>query len=147
LTLANHFLAGGLIAVTVKQPVLVIPLAVASHFVLDALPHQGYNRGGYATSLKHKTTYVVEGASVIVTALLFTTGVFGWNLATLAGVLAILPDAEWPYRYFLYERKGKRPPETFITRFHRNIQWCERPWGWVFELALFIAGFILLLQQ
>jgi hypothetical protein len=145
-TLANHFLAGGLVAVTVKQPALVVPLAIASHFALDALPHHGYNRGGYATALKHKATFLLEAGGIVGLLVLFTTGIFGWNLATAGGLLGILPDAEWPFRYLLYERKGKRPPETFITRFHRKIQWCERPWGWMVEICFFLAGYILLVR-
>ncbi|MFZ1324307.1 MAG: hypothetical protein WAQ57_04090 [Candidatus Saccharimonadales bacterium] len=37
----NHAAAGAGIALAVRQPLLALPLALASHFVLDALPHYG----------------------------------------------------------------------------------------------------------
>jgi hypothetical protein len=40
-TASNHVVTGALIATAVAQPAAAIPLALASHFVLDALPHYG----------------------------------------------------------------------------------------------------------
>ncbi len=37
----NHAVTGALIAGAVGNPFLAIPLAFASHFVLDAIPHFG----------------------------------------------------------------------------------------------------------
>ncbi len=147
MTTSNHMLAGTLIALTVKEPVLVIPLAFLSHFVLDALPHHGYDRGGYGAALKHNTTYVMEVLGLFGLLLLITSGVFGWNLALLAALLAVLPDVEWPYRYIFFERKGLVPPSTFLTNFHSKIQWCERKWGIFPEILFFSIGFLLLLTQ
>src|SRR5690242_2115662 len=44
MTATNHALSGAVIALAVKNPVLAIPLAFVSHFVLDLLPH--YNPPG-----------------------------------------------------------------------------------------------------
>jgi hypothetical protein len=37
----NHGMAGAVIALTVKQPVLAVPLAFLSHFATDMIPHFG----------------------------------------------------------------------------------------------------------
>jgi hypothetical protein len=39
--------AGAIIALAISQPLIALPLAFVSHFVLDALPHYGYGGGGW----------------------------------------------------------------------------------------------------
>src|SRR5688572_12550977 len=109
MTTSNHILAGTLIALTIKEPLLALPLAFASHFVLDALPHYGYDGDGYGEALKHKLTYLMEFFGLAGLTLIYLSGAFGWNLALLAAFFAVSPDIEWPYRYFLFERKGLEP--------------------------------------
>jgi len=144
MTTGNHVLTGVIIATVAVEPILVIPLAFASHFALDSLPHFGYRGGGYGEAMKHKSVYVVEILGLVGLILLASTGVFGWNIATLAAVIAVSPDFEWPYRYIFYERKGLTPPASFLTKFHQKIQWCERPWGAYIEALFFVGGFLLL---
>lgn len=146
MTTSNHVLAGALIAATVQEPVLVVPLAFLSHFLLDALPHYGLAGEGYSEALKHKTTYVTEALGAIGLMLLLASGVFGWNIFLLAAVVAVAPDLEWMQRYFLFERKGLEPPKTVLTDIHQKIQWCERKWGIAFEIAFFAIGYIVLLD-
>src|SRR3990167_3503334 len=38
----NHGTTGAVIAVTIKEPVLAIPLSFLSHFVQDLIPHWNY---------------------------------------------------------------------------------------------------------
>ena len=147
MTTSNHILVGTLIAVTVKQPALVLPLAFASHFVLDSLPHYGYDGNGYGEALKYKTTFIMEVLGLFGIILLLSTGIYGLNLPTLAAVVAVSPDIEWPYRYFFFERRGLVPVDTPFTKFHKKIQWCERQWGIFVEVPFFIAGYILLLSR
>ncbi|HEY5267881.1 MAG TPA: hypothetical protein VII94_01975 [Candidatus Saccharimonadales bacterium] len=138
-TIANHILIGSSIAVTVNEPILALPLAFVSHFVLDSLPHFGYARGGYEVLLKKKMTYFVLLLDILGISIVIFTFHFSEILILACAVLAISPDAEWPYRYFLFERKGEKPPSTFLTDFHRRIQWCERPWGLYVEILIFIG--------
>ncbi len=145
MTTSNHVIAGTLLAVTIKQPALVLPLAFASHFVLDSLPHFGYDGEGYGVAMRNKMIFVMEGFGIIGLLLLLSTGLYGWNLALLASVVAVSPDFEWPYRYYFFERKGLKPPKTFLTDFHKKIQWCERPWGVIPEVIFYVAGFSLLM--
>ncbi|MDB5181769.1 MAG: hypothetical protein JWP13_532 [Candidatus Saccharibacteria bacterium] len=144
MTVTNHMLAGSFIAIAVKQPLLALPLAAASHFILDALPHFGYRRGSYTEMFKHRLAYVVSAFDVIGVLLLCLT-VLSQNWIIFAGaLLAALPDISWPYRYYYYERHGHLPPESAYTRFHYKIQWCERPWALIIEALFFVALFMLI---
>lgn len=145
MTTSNHILAGALIALTVHEPVLIVPLAFASHFILDALPHYGYEGDGYKEALKYKLTYVMEALGFIGFVLLAVSGVFEKNFVMIAAFFAVLPDFEWPYRYVFFERKGLKPPSTFMTRFHQNVQWCERSWGIIPEVVFFIVGYTIII--
>ena len=144
MTTANHLLAGTILALTIKEPALVLPLAFLSHFLLDALPHYGHD--GYGEAFRHKETLIMELLGLIGIAALLSAGVYGWNLALLAAVVAVSPDFEWPFRYFLFERRGKPPFKTPLTRIHKNIQWCERNWAMTVEVGFFVAAYLWLLE-
>jgi hypothetical protein len=147
MTTSNHVLVASLIAVTIKDPVIVLPLAFLSHFILDALPHYGYaGHGGYIEAFKHKTTFVMEGLGLIGIVILLFTIHFSVCVVTAAVILSILPDFEWVIRYFFYERKGLKPPNTLTSRFHNKIQWCERPWGIFVEIGFFVVMYPIFLH-
>lgn len=144
MTISNHMLAGAAIALVVKQPILVLPLAFASHFVLDAVPHFGYPGGeGFAGVFRHKLSYAEAAYSVVsFMVLLATVGLWTW-LTALAAVLAFAPDFHWISRYLIYERRGLEPPPSRFGQFHSWIQWCERPWGIIVEVVTFVIGYLL----
>ena len=143
MTASNHALVGSAIALTVKQPLLALPLAFASHFVLDALPHFGYP--GLGEAFKHKLFIIVESFDAIVLILIFLTMVQIGYMPLLGALMAISPDFEWVYRYFFYERKGLKPPLTSpLAKFHSKIQRYERPWGIAVELPFFLIVFVLI---
>lgn len=140
----NHAAVGAGIALAVKQPVLALPLAFVSHYALDALPHYGI-RGdeGYRSLFRYRRTYLMVAVDVL--GLLALAAIIrnqAWYVAA-AAVAALLPDIAWPYRYFLFERKGVKPQRGLLTDFHNNIQWGERLWGIFIEIPLallLIAG-------
>lgn len=131
----NHAAVGAIIALIIKQPVLALPIAFLSHFVLDALPHFGYKgHGGYGGALKHKLTYGFLVFDVVGIGFLFYLLWGQPTIVLLCSLVAILPDALHIYRYFWFERKGLDPPGEWFAKWHRKIQWCERPWGFVIEI-------------
>lgn len=141
---ANHMLVGAALALAVPQPVIALPLALVSHFALDSLPHFGYNREGLGASLSHRTTYFVQGLSLVgIVLLLSILPPLHW-LIILAMLLSIAPDFDWIYKYVYFLSTKHLPPSTTFDRFHRRIQWCERQWGVMSELLFFIVGFLLL---
>jgi hypothetical protein len=147
MTISNHVVVASLIAVTINDPLIVLPLAFLSHYALDVLPHYGYGgNGGYTESFKHKETFIMEGLDLIgIVILLFTIDFSVW-VVTAAIILSLLPDFEWPFRYIFYERKGLKPPNTITSRFHQKIQWCERRWGVFVEVVFFVIIYSIFLH-
>ena len=74
--------------------------------------------------------------SIAVVVLLVTTG--NW-FALLVGLIAASPDAIGFYNYLKNERRQLPSTGilgTFHVKFHRWIQWCERPWGIAVEATV-----------
>jgi hypothetical protein len=129
---SNHVATGAVIGLTISNPVIALPLAFLSHFVLDAAPHFGFKGpGGLDTLFKHRISYFVLIPTILY--LIFGTGIWVF----LAAILAFSPDFVWIGRYIFWERRGANPPkytEGAITRFHARIQWGERPWGIIIDI-------------
>lgn len=147
MTITNHVVTGVLVATIVDNPLIGIPMAFLSHFVVDVLPHFGYKQSGFGNYFQHKLSYLVIIVDLFATlALLVFTWPQPWWVY-VAGFAGVAPDLAWPYRYWFFERTGKAKPGegNIINRFHNNIQWCERPWGIFFELFwLLLTGSILI---
>lgn len=137
----NHFLARSIAVSAVANPIVGVPAAWASHFVLDSVPHFGYKAPGYGHAFRdnpRRTALYLASNAVMFLIAVFVLPLWsmGW-LALLGGFVAISPDFMRPIRYFLYERYDKEPQGGVITKFHTKIQWCERPWGTFVEIAFF----------
>lgn len=125
MTATNHAITGSAIALAVKEPLLALPLAFASHFVLDAIPHYGLEKlVGYT---KHKKTFhrIIKTDAALLSAFLIFLFVYNAPFLTfVCAFVACSPDLAWVYRYSLQERFGKnepRPRNRFNT-WHVNIQ-------------------------
>jgi len=143
MTTSNHIFTGAAIALAVNQPVVALPLALLSHFVLDALPHYGIDGAGYIEAAKYKLTYVMESFNIVgIPLLIYLLWGQPWWVWLAAG-LAILPDIVWIYAYFTYERYGKEMVQGPITRMHSKIQWGERHWGILIEVPFLVCMVLL----
>lgn len=144
MTITNHILAGAIIGLTITNPVAAVALAFLSHFVMDALPHFGYaGKKGYEEVLKHRLSYVVAiitlVTALVVLGLLVLNG--KWYAVAIA-LVATLPDAMGLYNWLRNEKHGKSAPgivKLLHIKFHRAIQWYERPWGILVEGAVFVV--------
>lgn len=112
----NHVLSGALIGATASGPGQAFGLGVASHFVLDAVPHWGnwrdrqqFLRVAVRDGL---TGLAVMGAVTAVAPAERRLTV----LAAMAG--AALPDADKPCKLVF----GRSPWPGFVNRFHGGIQ-------------------------
>jgi len=146
MTIINHAAVGAGIALLVKQPLLAVPLAFLSHFFLDAFPHFGIvGDSTYEKIFKFKRTYVMVLIDFL-GVLVLTVLLWGQPWYVFASALAaVSPDAMWLYRYFGFERFGKKPPKPGpLTRFHQKIQWGERLWGVYLEVPITIFLLILI---
>jgi hypothetical protein len=135
----NHVLTGSAIALAIRQPLLVVPLALLSHFVLDAMPH--FDHPTYQYGSKYFAAIMATDAVLSIG----TIGVIMLLVPQLAGVVAlgafaaILPDFFWLY-YYTHGR-----PQWWFFRFHTKIQWFERPPGALVEMSylVFISTLII----
>ncbi len=137
----NHVLVGSIIAVTVKQPVAVAPIALASHYVCDATPHMGRIQA-FTPWKKTFLALLCIDAVVCVSILLVGLRVWPelWFSLLIGTAFATLPDFLWIH----YHKAGK--PRWWIYRFHTWVQWGERPYGWTYE-AVYAGLFVLFLWR
>ncbi len=127
--LTNHTLTGIAIGLSLDDPVAILPLAIGSHFYLDAIPHFGGPRYSFLKPVGRVIATIdcaVALALAIASAVLWphrlvqlTTAVFG----------ATLPDLLFIPRY-LMNIKFWAP----LFYFHHVIQ-TERIWGAATELT------------
>jgi len=136
-------LTGAVIAAMVREPLLVVPLAVLSHFVLDAFPHFGVEESDTLERNNHPLFRAVLTLDLLVlfTALIFVPilfhGAVQWWVLLLGMLMAWIPDAVWLV-HFYHDKKGHlRKPPNRLTRFHQKIQWFEHPPGIVTEIIWF----------
>jgi hypothetical protein len=128
----NHGLTGIVLGAYLPLPV-AIPVAFASHFVMDALPHYGIAQEKRNAS----RTYKLIVACDTLLALAFAAALIPlqkWNME-ITGWVAYGPDALWVAHYFKNGRNLYIQPKHWFLRFHQRIQRYERPWGIIVELA------------
>jgi membrane-bound metal-dependent hydrolase YbcI (DUF457 family) len=149
MTLTNHLLTGAALAKFMPLPIAV-PLAFASHFVLDALPHFGFKgMGNMEARRKHKKLLISVVSldcilGILLSVWLIDAGHYKW---LLVGAVAYSPDLLWVYRFTIVEKFGKLAPNkgNRFTQFHSNIQKYERVWGGAVELV-YAAGMFLIIR-
>lgn len=150
MTATNHIITGAVIAGVVRQPMLVLPLALFSHMVLDALPHFGFPDWDKARRINRRLINSVITIDVVLVALLL--GLFAVNdaptLFYVAGLAAFSPDLAWVYQFIVYHRleQSKDKPHGGFNAFHENLQSRERPSGIYIELG-YLAAMVLLLVR
>ena len=135
MTGTNHFLTGVGIATVIKQPLLAIPLAFCSHFLLDILPHYGKD-----TIKNYKKVWLTD-ASLLLVSFIYLL-ITGWSLwAIVAGFAAMSPDTAWLYRFAIKEKWGKLPagPKNKFNAFHSRIQTREFAKGIWVDAAYFVV--------
>ncbi len=142
MTATNHAVAGAIIAVYIHEPVLALPLALASHFVLDSLPHigiKGYNR------LFTKVLFTdILVCSIFLIAIILIKPAH-WQLLISCALLAMSPDLMWLPRYIRHLRHKSQKPMNRIMNFHKNIQRHEIVWGYFVEIPWFIISLLFLI--
>ncbi len=135
MTFTNHFLTGSLIAKALPWPV-AIPLAFASHFLLDSLPHFGFKQHSVRN---RRLFYVIEFVDFSLAGILILWLLLSRHYMMVAcGLIAFSPDSVWIYRYIFKDRFGRDEHvhvNRGITRFHSQIQKYERFWGLLVEIV------------
>jgi hypothetical protein len=148
MTLTSHYLVGVGAAIVFKNPLLALPVAFASHFVLDALPHYGVPVGKSFRGKSIIRTSLIDVPVFIFGVILTFYNYPAWYF--ISGIIAYSPDLAWIYRFTLKEKFGKIPPapSNALNAFHSTIQKheTERWWGILIEacLAVLLLGLLFL---
>ena len=114
--LINHVLSGALIGALARRPLPAFAAGVASHFVLDAVPHWG----DWGSRRRFLRVAVADGlVSLAVAGAVAATTPSERRPAVLAGMAgAALPDLDKPTRLWF----GWSPFPAAVDRFHSRIQ-------------------------
>ncbi len=145
MTATNHTVTGMAIAAAVGNPWLALPLAFASHFVLDAIPHFG----NHAVINKQVRVFsIFLSADMAVAAALLLSVIFlapanMWMIVA-GGVIAASPDLMWIPEYLAMLKGQAQAKGGTIKTFHSRLQ-REMPSAFVIEAAWFVGMSTLLL--
>jgi hypothetical membrane protein len=138
----NHALTGAIIGFLIGEPLVAIPVAVASHFVCDAIPHFGPGSKKAGTgSRAFEQTLILDALLCLLLVGIFAFGhQTHWLLASICAFGAASPDFMW-IKEFIRARKRQKPTKPRgILWFHHKIQWFERPIGGVVEIVWAITA-------
>jgi hypothetical protein len=114
--LTNHVLSGALIGALARRPLPAFTAGLASHFVLDAVPHWGK----WGSQRRFLRVAVSDGLISLATmGVIAAASPADRRLAVLAGMTgAALPDVDKPSNLWF----GCSPFPGAIDRFHMRIQ-------------------------
>jgi hypothetical protein len=143
----NHAMTGALIGLSIGKPVVALPAALASHFIMDVVPHHGSSKPD-DEALRSKlfapvllTDAILCGLLVLLLAI---KQPLHWQLAAICAFVAAAPDFLFVKRYIQARRGQPKPLKGFI-KWTRDIQWFQRPIGAVVEIAWFTGSVILMI--
>lgn len=148
MTSTTHSLVAIAIAAKITSPELAIPLAFASNFLLDMVPHWDF---GFGWREKSKTKLFLEGVFDVGLSYFLTLVIYLKFLSHLNPVFVFacvffsqLPDwLEVPY--LLFNWKGE--PFHFFYRIQHHIhRKLDLPWGLVPQIAVVLPLLYLTLK-
>lgn len=137
----NHVIAGSIIGITLANPLIALPLALTSHFAMDAVPHYGEDDKAPRGSKPYLARILIDG----VVSVFFVTLIIGLKpsraaLIMLCAFMAVLPDLLWPLAYIVPH--DKKLWSFFV--FHKRIQHENRAW-WKIELIWLLVSIIVII--
>lgn len=112
----NHVLSGAVVGALARSPALALPAGVASHFVLDSVPHWGR----WGDERQFLRVAVVDGlAGLAAMGTLAALAGPGRRAAVVAGMVgAALPDVDKPTNVFF----GFNPFPRAVNELHGRVQ-------------------------
>lgn len=92
----NHALTGAIIGLTIAEPLVALPVALMSHFVLDAIPHYGESNPDTNAVLRSKSfkdaLYVDAALCFVLVLVIVVARPLNWILAGVCAFIAAAPD-------------------------------------------------------
>ncbi|NCN45180.1 MAG: hypothetical protein COU63_04005 [Candidatus Pacebacteria bacterium CG10_big_fil_rev_8_21_14_0_10_36_11] len=122
----SHGLTGAFIAAQLPSPILYGPLALASHYLEDWIPHWDVGTG-LSTGKRTRLAAIFMG--IIDLGIAFLAIKFFWGSPALANFhiwlgafVGLLPDfLEAPKNFLHWEPKVLNPTNKFHEKFHHSI--------------------------
>ena len=152
MTATNHAITGAAVGLLIKVPLLAIPAAVLSHFVIDALPHFKV-RGEILERNRNKLFWLANLFDLGFAIMLFVILPIAlrpflpvWVTATCMAA-GIVPDAIWFWRVYEEIKTKLVKPKGRVSILHSRIQWSETPPGIVVEVLWFVGMWGVLLAR
>ena len=141
--LTNHVLTGSLLGLAIDEPWLLFPAGVASHFILDSLPHYGDPKIIELSDKRFLWLGTADGLVAITVAVsVCVARPDRIGHIVLGAVAGAFPDLFYiPEALF-----GLKLDPAWWRRFHYKIQWYERPPGLAVD-ALWAFLILALIRQ
>ncbi len=140
MTATAHALVGGAIASSISNPALGIPLAFASHPILDMIPHWDLGMGWRK---KNKITLFVEAALDLILGIVLAFFIFGRYIDPVYFLSCIFFSEIWDILMMPYLLWGWNfPPFSTAYRWQHKIQTnIKLPWG-ILTQAITVYGVV-----
>jgi hypothetical protein len=128
MTAPNHAITGALIGLALPNMWLGVPLAILSHFVLDAIPHYDVPGDTNEARIGSKQFLLVQilGGGAVCALLVFVLWQFApvyWFSAAVCAFAAASPDLLSFPRFVSVKRGGHDLVEkNWFWKFHNDIQ-------------------------
>jgi|GEM_PF-2360925 len=117
----THILAGAAITAKIKNPILVILLALLSHFILDIIPHRDPRFKRRLSHILLVSLDPILGATYLLFLLIFFKIAVNWPLLILVIMIVTLPDF-LSLAYFLFRFRALKQ----FYKFHQKLHWFEQ---------------------
>jgi hypothetical protein len=141
MTATGHAIIGTVIAAKIGNPALAIPIAFASHFLADALPHWDTATNRHK---KSKTRFFVESFADVSIGFILSYGLITWlfpttNLLYAFLIIIVSESPDWltaPYLFFTI----KAQPFLSIYKLQKKFDTeLDLPWGFINQAAVLIT--------
>ena len=145
MTATSHAIIGTVIAARIGNPALAIPIALASHFLVDALPHwdTSYHRRSKSRR-KFLIETILDFAIGLVLSYLLIFFVFpSTNLIYAFFMILVSQSPDWLTAPYLF-LNWNFPPFTWFYKFQKIFDiHLGLPWGIINQAAVVIAIILL----
>lgn len=150
----NHAVTGALVAAAARRPEIALPVAFASHYILDAIPHFAVEMPDDVFERNRQKHF---RAAVAAETLLTTTAIIifpiilrprvAWWVTLLTILAAISPDLAIIYRGIKEEMTKKVDPKNFLTKWHIKLSNHHSYFvrGIIFELVYFVVAVLIII--
>ena len=143
MTATAHALVGGAIAASISNPAIGLPLAAASHPLLDMIPHWDF---GWGWRKKSKVLLFTQSIFDLVFGVAVTLLIFGKVTDLTYLLFAIFLSEVWDILQMPYLLWGWKFPFYIFYKFQHEINGKARlPWG-ILTQAATVGGVVFALR-